>query len=535
MSTPTAGGLTDDELAAALRDRAAAGEPHVLVIANKFSARVLAAATASPAAWSGLGVGDIGSAALKMLEAAAKRQQVQWIETSESDVGEVDYAVSGPAIRAVPAQMRAWCKERDKVTGTSGRHGEVDTVTRFEVASLAGWRCQFDGCGEDLRHHFVPGATGNYSYFAHIVASSADGPRGDKMKSPLLANDPSNIMLMCDKCHRLIDRVAPKRYSAAHLNEMRQRNVDEVHRLLNTLRYPAAQMLVIGGNIEGQPFTFDERIAEEAMWLRQLRTGGVRAEWFARNGPHLGASNSDGYWLSLFQLLKNDRPRLAGLLDGTLYGGAPRPPLAVFPVHGTSVLVLSGRLIGDSSSAHIFQFHRDQVGGQRGGQWAWPQAETVPANDKFKVRIHRHANGGETEACLRINLTAAVPASDLPVHLFSAGQHELPTIEVTVDSPSHRVMGHPADLDLFGRAVDQALQKLQDEWRVSKVHLVLIAPVSACCRVGQKMQARHHAEFILYERRPSGTSGARGEFAKTIAISPTEVTLLSTGESLSIS
>ncbi|MFZ7320327.1 HNH endonuclease, partial [Comamonas jiangduensis] len=220
--------MTDDELAAALRTRAAAGESHVLVIANKFSTRVLAAATASPAAWGDLGVGDIGSDTLKVLETAAKRQQVQWIDTSESDVSEVDHTVLGPAIRAVPAHMRAWCKERDKITGTSGRHGEVDTATRFEVASLAGWRCQFDGCGEDLRHHFVPGAQGNYSYFAHIVASSADGPRGDKVTSPQLANDPSNIMLMCDKCHRLIDRVAPKRYSAAYLNEMRQRNVDEV-------------------------------------------------------------------------------------------------------------------------------------------------------------------------------------------------------------------------------------------------------------------------------------------------------------------
>ena len=67
------------------------------------------------------------------------------------------------------------------------------------------------------------------------------------------------------------------------------------------------------------------------------------------------------------------------------------------------------------------------------------------------------------------------------------------------------------------------------------VHLVLIAPVTACFRVGQKMQARHHADFILYERRPSASPGVRGEFAKTIAISPTEVTLLSTGESTSIS
>lgn len=161
MSTSTAGGLTDDELAAALRDRAAAGEPHVLVIANKFSARVLAAATASPAAWSDLGVGDIGSAALKLLEAAAKQKQVQWVETSASDVSEVDHTTLAPAIRAVPAQMRAWCKERNKITGTSGRNGEIDPATRFNVASLAAWRCQFDGCGEDLRHHFVPGATGN--------------------------------------------------------------------------------------------------------------------------------------------------------------------------------------------------------------------------------------------------------------------------------------------------------------------------------------------------------------------------------------
>jgi hypothetical protein len=294
-------------------------------------------------------------------------------------------------------------------------------------------------------------------------------------------------------------------------------------------------MLVIGGNIEGQSFAFDERIAEEAMWLRRLRTGGGRAEWFARNSSHLGASNLDGYWLSLFHLLKNDKPRLAGLLDGSAYGGAPRPPLAVFPLHGTSVLVLSGRLIGDSGSAHVFQFHRDQISGQRGGQWAWPEEAPTPANDKFRVLVNRPSQGGETEACLRINLTASVSASDLPTHLFSAGQHGMPTIEITVENPSHRVIGHPSDLELFGRAVDQALQKLQDEWRVSTVHLVVVAPATACFRVGQKMQARHHAEFILYERKPSTAPGARGEFAKTIAISPTDVTLLSTSESISIS
>ena len=528
-------GLSDVELAVALRDQAARGNLQVLVVANKFSNCIRVAAPMS-GSWQDLGCGDIGAEAGKLLEVAAKQNRLLWLTTADANPDTVDYKIASPGpIRAGAAHLRAWCKDRDKVTGTTGRHCEVDVATRFEVASLAGWRCQFDGCGEDLRQHFVPGATGNYSYFAHIVASSADGPRGNRVDSQQLANAPANIMLMCDKCHRLIDRVAHARYDVECLNEMRQRSVVEVRRLLDSLRYPAAQMLVIGGNIEGQSFAFDERIAEEAMWLRKVRTGRTQAQWFARNGAHLGASNTAGYWLSLFELLRDDLPRLKGLLKGTSYGGAPRPPLAIFPLHGTSVLVLTGRLVGDSSSAHLFQFHRDQVSGQRGGQWAWADAASAPAHDKFKLMVHRQSEGGETDGLLQVNLTAAVNSSDLPAHLFADGSHAMPTIEVTVGNPSHRIVGHPVDLELLGRAIDTALHKLQDEWRVSRVHLVVIAPATACFRVGQKMQARHHAEFVLYERRPSATASGRGEFEKTIAISSTEVTLLSTGESTSIS
>lgn len=62
--------------------------------------------------------------------------------------------------------------------------------------------------------------SGNYSYFAHIVASSEDGPRGNK-DSEKLANEPTNIMLLCDKCHRLIDKIAPNEYGIEHLRKMR--------------------------------------------------------------------------------------------------------------------------------------------------------------------------------------------------------------------------------------------------------------------------------------------------------------------------
>lgn len=524
---------SDQEIARSLRDQVALNRTNLLVVANRFIARILAASPTTPDDWKDVGCGDVAEETTKLLTTAAKSNCLWWIDTTETDPN----AAGCQSDSAHPVDVRrikAWQKARDRVTGTGGRQGEVDTKTKFEVASQAAWRCQFDGCGEDLRHHLAPGSAGNYGYFAHIIASSSDGPRGDALESPRLANDPTNIMLMCDKCHRLIDRIAPDRYTTDVLREMRDRSLVEVRRLLESLRYPTAQVLVIGGNIEGQPFVFDQRVAEEAMWLRSLRTGSLRAEWFARNGAHLGASNSPGYWLSLFELLKTDIPRLRGMLTGTSYGGAQRPPLAIFPLHGTSVLVLSGRLIGDSSPVNLFQFHRDQVSGERGAQWAWPNVAS-PDDDKFKVLVHRSRQEGDAEAILQVNLTAPIPGSDLPEHLYSSGAYVFPAIEVTVESCSHHCIEHIKDLELLGRALDDVFRKLHDQWRIRKVHLVVIAPVAACLRIGQKMQARHHADFVLYERLPSTTPASPGSFVETIEISSTKVRLVTTTDSIDIS
>jgi hypothetical protein len=527
-----ANALTDSEFVEALKAQQALGRSYLLVLANKFSVSVLASSSGSESEWVEVGRGDLANEMARQLELAGKQGRLLW-----SDVTDPATAVplGATLLKVGGAHVKAWQRERDKVTGFAGRTCEADAKTRFEVASRAAWRCQFEGCGEDLRRHFLPGTSGNFGYFAHIVAASSDGPRGDNLNSARLANEADNIMLLCDKCHRLIDRVEPECYGVELLNEMRERNVAEVRRLLSTLQYPVAQMLVVGGNIEGQSFAFDARIAEEAMWARGIRSGPDRPEWFVRHGAHLGSPHSPGYWSSLFPLLKNtDLPRLRGMLTGTSHGGAPRPPLAVFPLHSTSVLVLAGRLVGESSTVHLFQFHRDQVSGQRGGQWAWPNV-AKPASDKFKVVEHRTALAGETEAVLLLNLTASVPPSDLPSELYRAGSFVLPAIEVTVGDCSHRVISHVEDLELFGRSVDIAIRKIQDEWRVRKIHVVAIAPATACFRFGQKMQARHHANYILYERRPGAKHSAPGPFESTIQISSTEVTLLSTGESTSIS
>jgi hypothetical protein len=85
----------------------------------------------------------------------------------------------------------------------------------------AAWRCQFSGCGVDLREHLISSMSGNYSYYAHIVASSEDGPRVIVILKNL--DEPTNIMLLCDKCHRLIDKIEPHNYSVEILRDMREK------------------------------------------------------------------------------------------------------------------------------------------------------------------------------------------------------------------------------------------------------------------------------------------------------------------------
>jgi acetyl/propionyl-CoA carboxylase alpha subunit len=77
--------------------------------------------------------------------------------------------------------------------------------------------------------------------------------------------------------------------------------------------------------------------------------------------------------------------------------------------------------------------------------------------------------------------------------------------------------------------VDEALKVLQDQWKVGTVHLFVGAPASACLKLGQKLQARHHATVVVYET----VQGSKG-FEETIRITRREARHEPTGESFDL-
>ena len=81
-------------------------------------------------------------------------------------------------------------------------------------------------------------------------------------------------MLMCDECHRLIDKVNPAKYTVEVLRKMREDYIAEVQRLLGNLQHKPAEVVAIIGNIAGQPPQFSIDDAQEALWGRKLRSTG---------------------------------------------------------------------------------------------------------------------------------------------------------------------------------------------------------------------------------------------------------------------
>src|SRR5229473_2971714 len=98
-----------------------------------------------------------------------------------------------------------------RAAATSRREAPVSKSSIPQKIQSALWaraagRCQYRGCNTDLVGDLVAGRQdGIFGFIAHIVADVEGGPRGDRVRSPQLARNLENLMLMCARHHKLID------------------------------------------------------------------------------------------------------------------------------------------------------------------------------------------------------------------------------------------------------------------------------------------------------------------------------------------
>jgi len=503
--------LRDDEFAALL-ETAGESKTQVLVVVNGYTALV-ATRLCSQDSWEIVGQGEFDNACMTAAERLIELKVLFWHEVEQlpSKVTLLD----APQ-KATKRAVNKWVKEANQLAGMNGRGSSLSGKLQNYIWLRAAGRCQFPECGKNLFIHPTTRAPGNYGYLAHIVASSPKGPRGVASESHRLSAEPTNFLLLCDACHRLVDRVAPGNYPAELLQCIRAQSIENVDRILNSLKYREAQPITILGTIAGQVPRIAPEDVDDALWPQGLRSGSDGLESCFHTGGHIHDPHTSLYWESISSTLPTTLMRLQSYLTGTSRQGGSRPCLAVFPLASTSLLVLSGRVIGDSNDVHVFQPHRNKNSPTGKSRWAWPPDASPPAAGKFDWRVLKEHNSGEREACLLVSLTFTITPERLPAPSSRDGILSLPTVEIFTEASGTEAIAHPEDLTQLGGVIHDAITKLQDDWKVSIVHLFVASPASAAFLVGQKMQARHHATYIVHESE----RGTGSVYTPTLEISP---------------
>jgi hypothetical protein len=223
----------------------------------------------------------------------------------------------------------------------------------------AAGRCQYEGCNAPLWLDPVTKQEFNTSYIAHIVPDEPDGPRGDPVRSKVLKADISNLMLLCDTHHRLIDKEDVAAHAEARLLAMKlahERRIETV-----TAIGPSRQghIVLYGANIGDHASPVSYQRAAEAM---------LPDRFPAETNPiSLGMVNSSlrdktaDFWRvesehlrSMFTTFVTPRLNRCEISHLSVFALAPQP-----------LLVLLGSLLCDLPAAEVYQLHREPP------DWRW--------------------------------------------------------------------------------------------------------------------------------------------------------------------
>lgn len=380
---------------------------------------------------------------------------------------------------------------QDLLGRIAGRGKDITPQTAQKVWSDAGARCMFEGCGKDLADVPFYKGSARVGYLAHIIASDPRGPRGTPSESHLRANDPDNVMLLCDEHHRLIDSFAPGEYSADTLYAMRQSHRDLVRSYLDSLAFPRAKAATLHANLAQVPTYFQESEFIEAILAigRAMHPSGV--VHYIRRTAQRDDRNSPGFWANYLREHENHIRQLVSSFNDP--GASETDEFAVFPLHHIATMVLAGRIMGEARAIQVFQYHRQR------STWVWdPDASPLPPGT---FSVSALPTDRSDEVLVTIELTARIDEDAMPDELASAiADDRIPWLRITLPNPRFDCISHPADLDQFMHVARRTINHVQDVMRVRKVHLIAISPPSSVFRFGQMLQAGHHPEYTIYDR-----------------------------------
>lgn len=357
----------------------------------------------------------------------------------------------------------------------------IPDKTKLRLWILAGGRCQYEGCSEPLWRDELTLAQMNAAYIAHIIDVNPKTHRYDPVLSPKLVSDISNLMLLCDKHHRLIDHEEEQAHTVDRLMKMKARHETRIELLTSLSEDKKSHVLIYGANIGEQNVSLSWKKTAQAMIPIRYPAEPRAIELSLGNSAIEDHTNE--YWnierrnLQL-QFNHNIKPRVAGS------GDIER--LSIFALAPMPLLIELGRLLSDIPAAEVYQLHREPP------DWRWQEAP-----DEFAFHIEE-PDETHTAVALNLSLSATIDNSRIIADLAPEG---LSIWHMTIPEPNNDFLKSQDQLRLFRQKFRLLLDRIKARHGQDVVlHVFPAIPVSVAVEIGRVWMPKADLPLCIYDQ-----------------------------------
>lgn len=354
-------------------------------------------------------------------------------------------------------------------------------------------RCEYRGCNEDLVGDLIAGKEdGLYGFIAHIVADSPAGPRGDAVRSPLLAKSLENLMILCARHHKLVDTDAPDEHPEALLLAMKDAHEARVETNAGIDEERASHVLRFGATIGANEALVSTQAIFSAMPPDRHPASKQTIDLELIN--QASRDDEPEYWALQ---TRNLRRLFAERIGGRIERQEIRH-LSVFALAPQPLLIELGRLLYDIVPVTVHQRHREPA------TWRWQC-------DRSVLDYQVVAPPPDVKGPVALKLAVSATVNDERILKVVGENAALWTL--TIPEPGNDVVRRPEDVAAFRIA----MRKLYDEIKARHgegqvIHLFPVLPVSLAVEVGRVWMPKADLALVIYDQNRE-----RG-FVQTISI-----------------
>lgn len=374
----------------------------------------------------------------------------------------------------------------------------VPEKVKFRLWGKAAGRCEYSGCNKPLWLDEVTRYEFNTAYIAHIVADEPKGPRGDEILSPKLSAELSNLMLLCDAHHRLIDKEDVAGHPVERLAKMKLDHEARIERLTAIDPDRSSHILLYGANIgqHSSHLTYDRcAIALPPAWYP------------ASTQPiSIGLENSsftdgdEAYWQIEARQI---RSKLDLQLKARVQSGEVKH-VSVFAKAPQPCLVLLGTELSELIQCEVYQLRKEPP-----GSWSW---EDGPDTAQFAVEEPTEFSGKIPALVFSLSGTVL----DDRIHQILGDSAAI--WRVTIPSPHNDFVRSRGQVAEFRRTMRPLLDRIKARHGDSAVlHVFPAMPVSLAVEFGRVVNLKADLPMLIYDEQKD-----RGGFVPTLKIGPNQ-------------